>query len=318
VLERHGLVEQRSNWVLPLELEMRQALASLPKRRQELQRAQQAADHTYRMLVQSNAAVELQVAQLHARLHALKAQDISGLGSGQRKLLGEQINRIELQIRSLQKQWIVPADLGGFAPLKKQLIDLTNCRNELATTVLTIREHLPSVSVQYEQLAQDPQIAKALAALGGRQRLGPLDDYRSKTFLARIADYERDVFTSEIPLYKDSGNLRVSGLINRTPVTFTWRESSEPTMLTASVIEAAGLQVPQNAPQLPIRLADGSQVTVRQFEVPYMRFGNQVLRGVTAYALPPEAENAGTQIGPLAFEGVTAKAEPQNLRLRLE
>ena len=70
--------------------------------------------------------------------------------------------------------------------------------------------------------------------------------------------------------------------------------------------------------QVRHRLADGSQVTVRQFEVPYMRFGNQVLRGVTAYALPPDAENAGTQIGPLAFEGITPKAEPQNLRLILE
>jgi hypothetical protein len=136
--------------------------------------------------------------------------------------------------------------------------------------------------------------------------------------LAKLADYERDVFTSELPLYRAGGELRVAALIGRTPVTFTWRASSEPTMLTASVIESAGLAVPDGAVQSQRRLPDGREITVREFEVPEIRFGGQLLRSVKAYALPPEAENAGSQIGPSAFDGLSPVAEPQNLRLVLK
>jgi hypothetical protein len=120
-----------------------------------------------------------------------------------------------------------------------------------------------------------------------------------------------------VPLYRDNGDMRVSGLIGRTPVTFTWLESSEPTLLTASVIESTGLSIPQNAKRVQFRLLDGRVVNVREFEVPYIRFGNQLLRNVKAFALPPEAENIGPQISPVAFEETTPKADPARLRLLL-
>jgi hypothetical protein len=123
------------------------------------------------------------------------------------------------------------------------------------------------------------------------------------------------VFTTEVPLYRDQGALRVAGLINRTPVTFTWKESSEPTMVTASVIEAAGLVVPDSAPEMAHPLGDGRVLKVRKFTIPYVRFGKQVLRDVPALALPPEGENLGTQIGVSAFSGVSPRAEPERFRL---
>jgi hypothetical protein len=217
----------------------------------------------------------------------------------------------------MQRQWIDPLQLGGFEPMKRQVIRLTNHRNDLATTILKIQEQRQKVTERYEHLTQNAQVREAIAALGGNQRLGPLDDYHAKSHLAKVAEYEREVFTPELPLYRDHGDLRVSGLIGRTPVTFTWRESSEPTMLTASVIEATGLEVSSDAAKMQYRLPDGREVTVREFEVPYLRFGNQLLPRVKALALPPEAENAGTQIGASAFEGLSPKAEPQNLRLVL-
>lgn len=311
-----GLVEKSGRWVLPLELEMRRELGSLPKLRQEMQKSKAALEQTYRAVVQRNAAAELPLAQLNARLQARLAQDRTGLGAGQLKILDEQIVRERELLDKLRQQWIAPEQFGGFEPLKRQLIKLTNDRNDLATSLLKIQEQRLVVTERYEQLAVDQQVRTALAVLQGAT-LGPLDDYHARSFLVKLADYERDVFTRELPLYRDNGDLRVSALIGRTPVTFTWRESSETTMLTASVIEATGLEVPADAPQIKHRLADGTEVTVREFDVPYIRFGNHLLRSVKAYALPPEAENVGTQIGISAFEGLTPKAEPQNLRLVL-
>jgi hypothetical protein len=279
-------------------------------------RSRVAIDQTYRLVVQRNAEFGMQIAQVNARLQTRLAQNRTGLGAGQLAILDEQIERDRALLERLQPQWIVPEQLGGSEPLRRQLIKLTNDRNELATSLLKIQEQRQVVTERYEHLATDQQVRTALAVLEG-DTLGPLDDYHARSFLAKLAEYERDVFTRELPLYRDNGDLRVSALIGRTPVTFTWRESSETTMLTASVIEATGLEVPADAPRLKHRLPDGSEITVREFDVPYVRFGNHLLRSVKAYALPPEAENVGTQIGVSAFEGLAPKAEPQHLRLVL-
>ncbi len=164
-------------------------------------------------------------------------------------------------------------------------------------------------------LAEDREVASAIKQLGEGHELGSGKDYDSEPFLRRMAQYEKQVFTDELPLYRAGGELRVAGFINRTPVTFTWHDTSEPTMLTASVIEATGLKIPADAPRMDRRMADGRTLAVRRFEIPYLRFGRHVLTNVPALALPPEGENFGVQIGPTAFEGHSPSAEPETFRL---
>ena len=86
-------------------------------------------------------------------------------------------------------------------------------------------------------------------------------------------------------------------------------------MLTASVIEATGLTIPKDAPRMEWRFHDGEKLGVRQFKIPYIRFGRHVLRNVTAFALPPEGERYGVHIGPAAFDGHSPRAEPEKMRL---
>ncbi len=308
--KQHGLLERQGRWVLPLELELRRDFASLSGLRKELQHTKIESDASLTTMLQQNARIEVRIAEISARLRAPPATN--NLGALQRRLLNERLIRDRADLEALQRAWIDPMRLAGHDVLKRQAVRLTNQRNALATTILKIHEQRVVLIDRYATLAQDRQVRTALENLGGAQQLGPLTDYQAK-----LAEYERDVFTRELPLYRDNDDLRVSGLIGRTPVTFSWRESSEPTMLTASVIEATGLEVPEDAAKVQVRLPDGREITVREFEVPYMRFGNQLLRSVKAYALPPEAENAGTQIGASAFEGLAPKAEPQRLRLVL-
>ena len=145
--------------------------------------------------------------------------------------------------------------------------------------------------------------------------LGSGEDYDSKGFLRMLAGYEAHVFTDELPLYRDEDDLRVAAFIGRTPVTFTWHTSEEPVMLTASVMEATGLSIPNDAPEMRWRFSDGKELVVRQFQIPYVRFGRHELTNVTAFALPPEGEKYGAHIGPVAFDGRSPRAEPERMRL---
>lgn len=318
--DERGLVQQRQRWLLPLELQLRGRVRLLPKLQSRLERVRLQTEQTYQVLSQRNVAVQTHLGQVKARLAQLESQPTARLGQAQRQVLAAQIKRERQRLAALEKEQIEPEKYGAVPIIQRQLIDLTNRRNDLATTILNIHDERHRLREGYQELSQDRQVAAALNELGEDHRLGPLADYDSKRFLQNIRQYEDEVFTAQLPLYRAGEHLRVAAIINRTPVTFTWHTSSEPTLLTASVIEATGLRVPGDAPQMTRRFDDGRKLVVREFEIPYLRFGRHELRNVSAFALPPEGENIGTHIGPAAFEdaGIMPRAEPEKLRLVLQ
>ena len=103
-----------------------------------------------------------------------------------------------------------------------------------------------------------------------------------------------------------------------TPATFTWRTSDEPTIITASLAESAGIETPDDAPRVELRIGRRRRLTARQVKIPYVRFGKYLVRDVPAYVLPPEGEDLGSQIGQFALKGYRVSAEPGRLRLVIE
>jgi hypothetical protein len=308
-------VEQKKCWVVPLEIELRQRVRTISDQHAQLQETQTATTRLVQTIVIANEQVRVALVETQGALKQRESQRGQRNGLVEEKLLDELIKRDQARISLLQKQWIEPARLGETPQLRSALVELTNRRNDLTISILWVHEQRPALKKQYATLAQDAAVMRSLRQVGNQQRLGPVEDYDSDRFLKGLAKFEAAVFTTEVPLYREHGALRVAGLIERTPVTFTWKESSEPTMITASVIEAAGLVVPENAPRTQQRVEDGRMLSVRRFTIPYVRFGKQVLRDVPALALPPEGENIGTQIGTSAFTGLSPKAEPEKFRL---
>lgn len=316
-LAQRGLVQQQDRWLLPLDVTMRQQVRRLPELDRRLMESRNNARQLAKTLFAANAQARLQMVEAETNIKALQAGREKIRSEGGRKRVDAVIASEQERLAALRKAWVEPAMIAGIPAVQQAMIDLTNRRNDLSVAILSIHDARPQLRSAYEKLAGDQQIVAALKQAGSAQRLGASEEFDSKRFLKRLAHYEQQVFTDDLPLYRVGDEMRVSALIGRTPVTFTWQSSSEPTMLTASVIEAAGLTVPDDAPQMQRRFPDDRKLTVRRFKIPYLRFGRHVFKDVPAFALPPEGERYGAQIGPIALEGQSPRAEPERMRLVL-
>ena len=155
---------------------------------------------------------------------------------------------------------------------------------------------------RYDLLREDAGIAAAIVATGSGDSLGPARDMRdaSKT-LDRLRSV---VFPDWLPVYRDGNLYRVTALVNdKQPLTFSFGDTSQRTVILQSQADAAGLKVDDAAPRVKYRVAPGRDEMVQIVRIPRLRFGRLVLTNVEAGILPPEAAEAGARIGPGAFEG---------------
>ena len=317
-LSGRGLIERNDKWLLPLELEVQQRVQKLPKLETNLIQAENYQQRLAQNLFTTNARLQLGIQTAETNLRILQAGREELRAEGRKRLVDARIKSEQEKLDALRNAWVEPEHIAGLPMMKEAVILLTNHRNELALTILFIHDARPSLREQYAELKKDVHVGAALKQLGNDQQLGSGIDYDSKAFLTKLAGYEKLVFTDEVPLYRAAEDFRVAGLINRTPVTFTWHVSEGPTMLTASVLESVGLQVPRDAPKKVWRFPDGNELAVREIKIPYLRFGRHVLKDVSAFVLPPEGERYGTQIGPVAFEGQSPEADAKRMRLVIQ
>lgn len=313
--EEQGLILQKGRWLLPAEVEFRQRVDSLKPLHLRIIDARVKLEQTITPVLKLNEHALLEIKSIEAKLKLHRAIRTRDLSAAQRRNLDEQIVLQQKRLNALKGEVFDPSLLGEVPLVRARLVDLSNCRNDLAITILYIHDTRPVLAESYQKLASDKRVQRAIAERSEGERLGPVEEYDSERFLRRLTAFEELVFSDELPIYKDNGRVRVSGIVNRTPLTFTWKTNTEPTFVTASMLEATGLTVPKDAPKSTLRLEDGRDVVVRQIHIPYLRFGRHVLRDVTAYALPAEAENIGAQIGADAFPDVHVEIKPEQLKM---
>lgn len=224
--------------------------------------------------------------------------------------------KIEQQIRELETQAVPPCELFAVPDIRRALIELTNLRLQLLLSVIEIRRLHGELTETYAQLAADEAVRTALRRLGDDHRIGPLrQGYDSQ--LKRLERFEQLVATDWLPVYRQSERIRFGGLIeDRVPVTFSWQESYEPTVLAASMVEAAGVPIPDDASTVPLTLA-GRRLTARRIQITSMRFGTARLTDVPVLVLPADAEDLGAWIGPEGFGQYRVEIEPERLRMMI-
>jgi hypothetical protein len=308
-----ALVRSGRVWITVTEQRLLDRLAALPKLRARVV----DAEVTLSQIAEANAAFWRQSRAVQLTIEQLERSRRSAANGARRKEIDEELRRQRKLARRLQGQAVEPAELGGVPSVRERLIAVSNHRNALLLSLLWIRATVAELAEQYRILAADPRVANALRDLNGDDQLGPLRDYDQR--LEQLGEYDKLVFTSHLPLYRTGDLSRVSLIISdQAPATFTWRDSHEPTILTASSAEAAGVSVPPTAPQLRLPVAGGRKVDVRRITIPYLRFGRYVVRDVPALLLPPEGEDLGSQVGPVALFGYQVVAEPERLRLTIK
>ncbi len=208
---------------------------------------------------------------------------------------------------------VEPVKIGDVPVVRRHVIRLTNVRIQLALTLSRIRSVSSQMVTTYERLANDQVVQAALVALGADQRLGPAREYDSE--LQRLRDYVPFAETPWVPAYLQGQHLRFTGICNEhAPATFTWTSNLTHALMTTGSFQAVGLQLPKQAKTIRFQTM-GSTMKVYRVQLPYLQFGNCMLRDVPVYLLPPEYEHLGNQIGRSSFEGY--QVIPERARLRI-
>ncbi len=219
--------------------------------------------------------------------------------------------------RQLDSIAVPPDKLGGAPVMQRLLIDASNMQNAILITISSCRTDIATLPNEYTTLQQNAAVAEAIGQLGGGHRLGPIKDYSAD--LRLVNQSEAVVVTLPHVIYLQSGQVRLGAIMNdRTPLTFTWRPGKTPTLITSSIAQSAGIQIDPAATTVMAPNTPGRQIPARQVTLESLRFGKHVLTNVTAFVLPPEAEDYGAQIGPEAFAGFEVKPDPVLLQLTIQ
>lgn len=291
-------------WLVPAEVRLRDAIQRL--------------ESTRSMIVAAQKGIERRIEQNRSSFLASQ-QKIKSLRNAVAQLNGSDKKRreVERQIIELKERMIAPKDLGAVPEVRSDLIDLTNQRLQASIDMLIVTRIVAQLPKKYADLRGDQRLSRMLKSLGVDHRLGPLkDDYTQ--YIRRFDEVAQTVFTNWSPLYLQSELMRFGGLVNeRTPIVFSWQDSSEETVLTSGVAEATGCMPSAPLPARVVNVA-GKRLKAHPITIPTVRFGKHVLNNVQAVVLPPESEDVGCRIGRRAFDEFRVEPQPERLRIVVE
>ncbi len=300
-LSRRGKSEV---WITPTETSLRRNIAELPRLvdyAKTLQEGIVLARERNRVLWAQRLAIEETLKKKTPQLSP---------GDPKRKQLEENLKQLDALA-------VAPEKLGGAPSVQPHLIDVTNTRHAILLSVFAARRDAAALKNEYTKLKEDATVRAALSRLEGDHRLGPLRDYSSD--LRRLDEYEQFVYSHPQPIYLQSGQIRVGAILNdRTPATFTWRDSNKPTLITATMAQRAGIKADNTSQPFVVRYPDGRSLSAYHAKLKSLRFGSCVLYDVDCYILPPEGEDRGAEISATAFAGYRVSVEPAMLRMRIE
>jgi hypothetical protein len=291
-------------WINDTERRLREGLTRLDGLRAEIVARQTRLDERIEQNRLAWDSISRQIESLQRTLATLTSDD-------------KKRRPVEQQIAELRRQAIAPDQFGAVPEIRRQVIDLTNLRQTMTLTVLEIESHAARLEESYAHLREDARVVATLRKLGDIDRLGPLDRDYPRAIRALRNEQQRAIGAS-VPIYVQSGRVRVGAIVNESqPVTVTWLDSQEPTILPRGVVQAAGLETEIAAETLQIQVGRQRGVRVQRLTIPALRIGEAVIRDVPAFVLSPEHEDLGAQISAAAFAGFAVKIEPARLRLSI-
>lgn len=299
---RHGLQRLPASniWVLPVETELRSYWHDLPQHRDAIGAIEQALHER----IERNAREWNQAERSEKTLRAT----LSGLARNDR-----QRPQIEQQLTTLRLGISPPDQLADVEDVRSQLQELIARRHAIWLAAQAIRQKTAQLQDSYLPLQSDEQVSAIVRKAGVNHRLGPAKNYRDD--LKKLPEFERLALTSWVPLTIVGQRQRVCLLANETtPITFTWTSSPEPTLITAAMAEAIGIQPRPGADEQMVGIAKQTW-KAKPATLPYLRFGKYELRDIDVLILPPDAESIGARIGPAAFEGYHVQPQPHRLRM---
>lgn len=313
VLTAAGLVRQGNLWVLGEEATWLAHVAHL----RPLEKSAAAAEQQFQVALVSNVQRFAELEQLRKQVRELQRLAASSDVSQRTKLqLADQVRVNQELIRGLEREVADPREADLAAGVRKSLIAWIDRRAALAEALLTDRSQAMNLASRYAELASDPGVLVALGDTTTRRRLGP-----SRTFEIQAAALEKlsaALFSDVFPVYRDHGLWRVNVVLEeRSARTFNFSPEGTEHFLAASLLDAAGIALNPQAPEISIQTSGGRSVRGRRLELAKLRIGNRVLTKVPAIALSPEGEDLGSVLGGKALAGYRLQIDRTRLQARV-
>ena len=315
ILHAHGLKKVGKLWILPEEQNLRDHLATL-KRFDDRYRD---ANSYVEQLLDANEAILAHVTKLDEIVKKTReAAAAAKAGTPQKKQLDTELKNEETTVEQLRKPYIPPEKLGNAPPLKPALVDRVNARTEATLKFLAYRDTPDDLPQRYDQVRADPSIAAAIAALSPPGQLGPLKGLHDK-WRFTVDKLDSSLLSDTLPVYRDGHVFRFTAIINdRRPLTFTFDNTGEPTVIPQNQAETAGLTIDPQARKVNYHISEGRDVAARVVKIPQIRLGRNVLNNVEAYILPPEAADVGARVGPNSLPGYRVTINAARFLLTVE
>ena len=314
VLRSKGLVEHRNVWISPEEQRLRTELEGFLRLERELQDAQKQ----FNRIVQHNETLR---AQLSAAIENVK--NLQQLGKGlqagtpARKANDEALKQHRELIKELQAQYLEPEKFSASPAVNGAVLQLIEARDGARLAICKVRRLSDALEAAYQQLSQAPEVTSALTKLSPVGTLGPGAGLPAE--MQRVDKLENSLNELAVPVFRESGCYRLSAIVNdRLPATFTLRGSSEPTIIPASLAQAAGVPYKRGDATAVHHARDGRKLPATKAILRKLRLGPIVLENVHVLVLPPEGEDLGGQLGGTTLQGLRPKLQPQLLRLQFD
>ncbi len=311
-----GLTKMRGYWICHDEVALRRQLEALPRAerrfysaREEVRAMLAAQDDYQEQLKQLQEAIE-QIRQRIAQnnINPLRRQKLE---NQVRRHLGT-VGKIQTKIR---------VDLNGRdegSPLTEATVRLVDARRGLAMVLLAIDRHKQRMRDQYTELEQDAEIMQALGAAGSRERLGPAESYETQE-RRRIDRLSEAVFSNRMPIYRRGNRYRLSVIVgDHTPATFSYLANQTQTLIPATLVRSAGIELDEETPPITLLLANSKRkIPVHKIIIPRLRIGRYVLENIPALALGPEGEDLGAILGRNALAEYRVELDTHRLEFHM-
>ncbi len=298
ILENEGLRLSAKSIQSTHTSEISRALTSLARQQREL-----------KLIQQSWKAVAAQVDANRAQLQALHTQ-AGELNLQLARVAGVSVqanNRLVGLIEATRAQ--IRSSMANRETLKEQLsaerTKLTAAETDYAETVLAIRADYEILEETLSKSLQkkETQIALRVMATNFETPLGLSAAAILKPLDKRLERIEQQIFRETISLQASAGgSLGITVVVGSKPTTMIVDSGASLVTLPAKTAIELGVDVPLDARQLTLVLADGRTISARAVVLPRVRIGEFEAENVEAAVLDSVASDAQPLLG-LSFLG---------------
>ncbi len=227
-------------------------------------------------------------------------------------------NQVVNQLNSLQEQ--AQNKDQDQDPRLQLNAEVAQSREKYMQAVLDLRKSVDEVMAKYNDLAKNPEVAKALAALSGssknKHKLGP-----SKALLDAIKLLKRTegtVQSANVSLHKEDGVFHLYATLNKVPTKMVFDTGAGLTTISSVLAKKIGLKPRPNDAPIKLKTADGTVVDGKQMTIPSVRVGKFTIANVECAVMPADKGDVDPLLGQSFLKHFKVDFSPETGKLSLK